>query len=248
MRKWITIISIVVISVTAKASDHSNLEEELPTDLTDAYPISYLGREFETIFRYQKDGTDSFEMINKLKFGWPRNMELSVRAPSIIDQIDKEGYGDTTLEAFWNFNQETLSLPAFALSGSAELPTGTDDDDDGYDPAIKLAISKLIGQSELYHSVHLNLEYQFNDNRETEERNGRYKAIFGYSRRLNNETMFVTDFVREQLMDEEDEINLLELGLRYQLTPFSVVSAGAGYGISDQSPDFRVVAGVQLSF
>jgi hypothetical protein len=249
MTRTLALIAITaIVSMTVTAADHSNLEEGLPTELTDAYPIGFMGREIQAIFRYERgeDGVDSFEVQPRLEFGWVRNMQFSVHAPILMGEIEPDGFGDTTVEAFWNLNQETLHTPALALAGAVDLPTGPDDH--GLDPTVKVILSKLIGRTWQYHAVHLNLIYQFNDNRQSDERAGRYKAVVGYSGRVNNETIFVADVVREQEMEDDEEINLIELGLRIQATPRTVVSLGAGFGISDESPDVRGVLGIQIAF
>lgn len=250
MRRLAVIAAMsVVLPAAVLAADHSNLEEGLPTELTDAYPVGYLGRELQGIFRYERghDGVDSFEMTPRLEFGWPRNMQISIETPFLFGEIEPDGMGDTTVEAFWNLNQETLSTPAIALAGTVDLDTG-DLEDEGCDPAVKLVLSKFIGETWQYHALHLNLLWQFNDEQEADERDGRYKAVFGYSTRVNNETILIADFVREQEMEDDEEINLVELGLRMQMTPRTVLSLGTGFGISEESPDFRSTLGIQISF
>lgn len=249
--RTLSLMSLLAFTITAPAfaADHSNLEEGLPTELTDAYPIGYLGRELQGIFRYERDddGVDSFEIIPRLEFGWPRNVQLSVQTPFLMGEVEPDGTGDTTLEAFWNLNQETLVTPAIALAGTVDLDTG-ELEDEGCDPAIKLVMSKLIGETWQYHAVHLNLLYQFNDEQTDGERDGRYKAAIGYSGRVNNETIFIADYVREQEMEDDEEINLIELGLRCQVTPRTILSFGTGFGISDESPDVRAIFGIQIAF
>lgn len=46
-------------------------------------------------------------------------------------------------------------------------------------------------------------------------------------------------------LDEDREANLVEAGARWQLTPLAVLSAGAGAGFLDESPQFRFLVGVQ---
>jgi hypothetical protein len=67
-------------------------------------------------------------------------------------------------------------------------------------------------------------------------------------RRLNADTVLVLDYVREQENEEDKEINLVEAGIRYQCTPLSVISTGAGAGIGEDSPDVRIAVSFQHSF
>lgn len=60
--------------------------------------------------------------------------------------------------------------------------------------------------------------------------------------------MVVLDLVREEELEKDEETNLAEIGLRYQLTPLTVLSAGAGFGFGDESPDVQLTLGFQVAF
>lgn len=47
-------------------------------------------------------------------------------------------------------------------------------------------------------------------------------------------------------LDEDREANLVEAGVRWQLTPLTVLSAGAGAGFLDESPQFRFLVGSSI--
>lgn len=74
----------------------------------------------------------------------------------------------------------------------------------------------------------------------------------GYSQRLNADTVGILDFVREQELKENKTANILEVGLRRQMTPLRTLAigagVGAGVGIGQDSPDFRLTAAFQQSF
>ncbi|MFN7141083.1 MAG: hypothetical protein ACK4UN_17270, partial [Limisphaerales bacterium] len=75
-----------------------------------------------------------------------------------------------------------------------------------------------------------------------------YTAIIGYSRRLNADTLIVADFVREQERERGENSNIVEVGIRRQITPLTLIAIGLGAGIGEESPDFRATAGFQKSF
>lgn len=81
----------------------------------------------------------------------------------------------------------------------------------------------------------------------TDEREDRYKAILGYSRRIAADCVILADFVREQDREENNESNLFEVGFRWQITPLTVISFGVGAGVGDESPEVRGVFGIQKS-
>ena len=86
----------------------------------------------------------------------------------------------------------------------------------------------------------MNAAWTNNAEAEDDERDDMYKFVIGYDRRLNADTVLILDYVREQEKEKNEEINLVEAGIRCQLTPLTVIAAGAGAGIGEDSPDFRI--------
>lgn len=58
----------------------------------------------------------------------------------------------------------------------------------------------------------------------------------------------ILDYVREQKQEKHEESNVVEVGFRRQLTPYTVASLGAGAGFGDDSERYRITIGVQHSF
>ncbi|MEQ8757135.1 MAG: transporter [Coleofasciculus sp. G1-WW12-02] len=248
----LTGLTVIVLTIatfgqsTAQASDHFNLEEGLPIEVEDAYPVPYQGLEVQGQFRYDRaaDGEDQFILEPRLEYGFAPNWQGKITVPFEFG-AKEDGIGDVGVEVFYNFNTETLKTPAFAASLSADLPTGNDSA--GVDPTLKLIATKTLGTGANLDRLHLNVAYGLNDQRQDGERRDRLSGVLGYSRRLNSEALLLTDFVYEQELEEDKEAFLLELGVRYQLTPLNVLSVGVGVGLSEESPDFRVTAGFQQS-
>jgi hypothetical protein len=222
-----------------------NVEEGLPVSIESTYPIEYLGREVQFLGRYERtrEGEDSFRVEARLELGIWWNTELSIASPFLFGDAHEDGCGPINLEVMYNLNQETLDLPSFSLAAGADFATGNEGD--GIDPFVKLLMTRTLGRSWHFHQVHFNLEYQWNGESRDDERSGRYAAAVGYSTRLNADTLFVASFLREQEMEEDVEMNLIEAGLRYQILPQGILSAGLGFGIGDESPDVRFTLGFQ---
>ena len=96
--------------------------------------------------------------------------------------------------------------------------------------------------------MHLNVAWKHNAGARSEQRDDLYHVVFGYSRRLGADTVIIADFIREQEIERKHEANIFELGVRRQLTPLTVLSAGVGAGVGDESPNFRAMFGIQRSF
>ena len=235
------------MSLPVQASDHLNLEEGLPIEVEDAYPIPYKGLELQGRFTYQRNhGDDFFGLEPRIEYGFAPNWQGKITVPFLFGSAVSEGIGDVGVEVFYNFNAESLTVPAFALSASANFPTS--EESKGVDPSVKFIMTKSLGTGTNLDRLHLNLAYTRNTDASQDERRDRFQGILGYSRRLNSETLLVTDFVYDQEEEENTDAYLLELGIRYQADPLTVLTVGAGAGLTSDSPDFRINLGFQRSF
>lgn len=248
---FVSLIGLALVAAwgsgTARAADHANLEEGFPTENEDAYPVAYKAREFQLQGRYERtDGDNKFTLRPSFEYGFARNWQATIEVPFFFESADKTGSGSIGVGALYNFNQESLSAPAFAVAAHVDFPTGRDAR--GVDTDLKFIATKTLGNSLLLHRLHLNLIYRRNAKRREHERSNRYAAVVGYSRRLGPDTMLVTDFIHEQELEKGKTSNIFELGIRRQLTPLRVLSLGIGAGLNDEAPDFRITAGYQQTF
>lgn len=233
----------------AQAADHYNLEEGLPTKLEDSLPTAYLNREFQGRFSWEhtRDGEEIFVLEPRLEYGILRNAQVDLEVPFWLGNgVEEEGLGDVVLAALYNLHQETLWLPAPSLAAQVIFPTN--DDSDGVDTVLKLILSKTIGKGYTWQRMHVNVSWKFNNDAHEDERENSFVGLIGYDRQIGPDTIFILDFAREQEKEENKDSNMLEAGIRYQLTPLVVLTAGAAAGIGEDSPDFRTVVGVQKSF
>jgi Putative MetA-pathway of phenol degradation len=234
-------------AVPVFAADHENLEEGLPAQVEDAYPTAFRNREVQGVFSYDRtrDDKDRFSLEPRIELGIAPNTQFTIRAPFYLGNADKTGSGDIGLSALYNFNTECLTAPAFAIAAEGDIPTGRDSR--GFDTMLKLMATKTISRAGS-DRVHLNLEWIHNAGLDESEREHRYVAILGYSRRLTADTILVADFVRQEERQKSEDSNVLELGVRWQLTPLTLVSFGAGAGIGRESPLARATLGFQKTF
>lgn len=229
------------------------IEEDFPLTIDSAYPVDYLGRELGWYIRYDRgddgddDGIDEFETALRLEFGFPRNGEIKLTTPFKWGEVEPDGVRPIEAEFMYNLNQETLWTPAFSLAVGAEAPVG--EHADGFDPFGKILITKTIsGETNTFQQVHFNALYRANDEVQGSERGYESLIALGYSRRITSSTLFVTDLVREWDRIDDHEENLMEFGLRYQITPLVTLSGGTGFGFGDESPDVRFTFGMQAEF
>ena len=223
----------------------------MPTAVEDAYPTAFGNREIQGQLRYErKNGENVFGIQPQLEYGFARNWQGKISLPFIAggNRGDRTGSGDIGLEAFYNFNTESLKTPAIALSGRVDLPTGNNSS--GVDTKLKFIATKTLGAGELLQRLHLNLIYRNNAKAEAEagERSNRYSGILGYSQRLGPDILLVTDYVYEQDRERGKNNQILEVGVRRSITPLLVGSLGVGVGLNKDAPDFRLTGAFQKSF
>jgi hypothetical protein len=230
-----------------RATDHFDLDGGFPTELEDAYPLEYRDRALQLMTRYQhnRDGTDQGTFRPSFEVGLFRNFELTIESDQLVGNADRTGSGDVTVKGMYNFNQEGIHLPAFSLEGGIDAPSGKGSE--GVDPSLNLLVTKTLGKAPSQDRIHLNAMWKYNAAAHRDERDHLYKVVLGYSRRLGPDALLVFDYVREAEQQRGQDINLLETGIRYSLTPALTLSAGVGFGIGEDSPDVRVTFGFQYS-
>ena len=249
----LAILAAALLPAAAHAGGgQTNIDKGLPLHLEDTSPADYLGREFQIVTRYDRthEGEDDWRVEGRVEYGIWYNTEISVAAPFLFGgAYEHDGLGPIDVEVLYNLNQESLSLPAIAFAGGVEFTNAARaGGGDGVDPYVALILDRTIGESSLYHRVHLNALYQFNGSQRDNERDGRYEVALGYSVRLGASTLVLADIVRMQEMEQDVEVNLAEIGFRFATTPQSVFSTGVGFGFGDESPDARVTLGFQYEF
>lgn len=233
----------------AHAADHNNLEAGIPTQVEDAYVIPYLGREVQAYTTYDRtrDNKDLLSITPVVEYGFARNWQGSISVPYRVgNSQETAGSGNPEVSALYNFNTESLSLPAFAISVREAFPGGKGHA--GIDSQIKLIATKTLGPGDHLDELHVNLIYLNAGHPEADMRRNRYQAILGYSRRIGIDNVLVTDFVRSQDRFQGQNSNTVELGLRHQVTPQTLYAVGIGAGIGENSPKLRLTFGFQHSF
>jgi hypothetical protein len=251
----ITIACLVVISILpAMALDHGNLDEGRPLQIQDAYPVSLeeLVVEAGAGFAWRRHSSDQGFFPVQFVYGILPNTQLELgttffTSPHEIDSPGKSG--DVSVGALYNFNQETLTLPAFALKGSLQLPSGVDSS------GIESEVTGIVTKSLHRLVLSFNAEYQFIGGHNRDERNSRYKFVFGGGYPVGSpkhtRTVLLADVFLNQAASRGERKTLGgEIGLRHQLRERLVLDLGVGSefsGPTNRSPLY-VNAGFSVGF
>jgi len=148
-----------------------------------------------------------------------------------------------------NFNQETLRFPALAAKLSVDFPAGMRSR--GVDTELKGIVTRSFGQTR----AHLNVGYEFVGHAGDGERNGRYEIVLGaqyplgYPRFLNT-TVLADVFTQQSVHSGESNPTGVEVGIRQQIAPLTVIDVGVGTefaGPAERTPVFATV-GISVGF
>jgi hypothetical protein len=255
-RTWnVWILTVVcLLAGPVWAVDHNNLDEGRPLRLEDAYPIASGELSAETGVRLSlnRQSPNRVAFPVELLYGAYRNLQVGIGStlatePRTIDEAEKSG--DLRTLVLYNFNQETLRLPAFAAKLSLDFPTGIHSR--GVDTELKGIMTRSFGPTR----AHLNVGYEFIGHAGDGERNGRYEIVLGgqypvvYPRFMNT-TVLADVFTQQSVHARETNPTGVELGIRQQVAPLIVLDIGVGtefVGPAERTPFFATV-GVSVGF
>jgi len=257
MRRWLLVLVGMLIWLSNQAAwalDHDNLDKNRPLQIEDAYPIpkGEIALEGGARFIDRQEGRTRFVFQPQVLYGFFYNTQLEIGGdlltePTTIAVAEKSG--DLRLGALYNFNTETLTLPAFAVKLDLELPTGVRSR--GVDGAATGILTRSFGRWR----THFNAEYTVVGSAQGAERNGFYRLAAGVSYPLGypmrfRETLIVDVFTRQSDLSGERNPTGVEAGLRHQFSSRIVLDGGIGTefaGPSDRSVVFGTV-GVSFGF
>jgi hypothetical protein len=244
--------AVIMMPIAALAIDHKNLDEGRPLRVEDAYAISTgeIAVEAGAGFSLRRRGPDRGFFPIELLYGALPNFQIGIGTTLLTDprEIDERGKsGDLRIGALYNFNQETLVMPAFGAKLEVELPTGVDSK--GVDVELKGIITRSFERL----SVHLNAGYQFFTDTRHGERDGRYELELCASYPIGaphftRATLVADVFTEQSTHRGESNVVGAALGLRYQLTPRMVWDAGVGTEFAGPADRSRFLFTTGFSF
>jgi hypothetical protein len=232
----------------AAAQAVHNLERNLPlevmdTSATDTGKVQLQGSAVNEL----SDTSDKFTLQPSVQWGAAENMHLLAYSQFFTadDDAMETGSGDTFFGFFYNFLGEGRFLPGMAAQAEMVAPTG--EDSEGLDTAFTFVASKQVTRQPTEDRFHFNLRWDHNSESSPGEREDRFTYVAGYSRKVTDKAVLVLDFFRREELQAGQESNVLEIGMLYQLSQRTVIGAGLGTGIGDDSPDTRFSISLQVT-
>ena len=227
-----TVLVFGLLPLRSFALDHDNLDPNRPIGMEDAYaiPKGEIGMEGGVRFNDRREGRTRVTFQPQIIYGAFDNTQIEIQgdlmsAPHTLVGAAKSG--DLHLGVLYNFNTETINLPAFAARVEVDLPMGVNSK--GVDTQMTGILTRSFGRLR----AHLNAGYTILGSPQGQERPGTYRAVVAVSYPLGYPTSFRDTLIASLYMRESDlrgqrNHTGIELGLRHQLSSRLVLDGGLG--------------------
>jgi hypothetical protein len=262
-RLWVRGITFAAVGLAIAAgagraqaqADYRNLDPGRPIAVEDAQPIEYRAMESQygiPRFTRASRGQWIFSLEPEFKWGIFKDTQLGFSSEyvaaheaghTVITQRDQQ------VHLLYNFNQETRTLPAFAVRSELTIRSGGLGSQHEHG-ALKGIVSKTFGENR----VHLNGSYAVGPT----ARPGRggelvsryfYGAAYERTLPLQFLVLLADVYARKPIDNSRTEV-VFDLGARLQLTPTWVLDAGLSSGALRPSvgPQIGITFGLSHSF
>ena len=245
---------LILLAMPSFALDHDNLDPNRPIGMEDAYaiPKGEIGLEGGVRFNDRREGRTRVTFQPQIIYGAFDNTQIEIQGdlftePNTLVGANKSG--DLHLGVLYNFNTETLNIPAMAVRVETDLPTGVNSQ--GVDTQVTGILTRSFGRLR----GHLNAGYTILGSPQGQERPGTYRAVAAVSYPLGyptsfRDTLIASVYTRQSDLRGQRNNTGVEIGLRHQLTSRIVLDGGLGtefLGPTDRAA-FLGTVGVSLGF
>ena len=228
----IAAVGLLLMPLPGLALDHDNLDPNRPIGMEDAYaiPKGEIGMEGGVRFNDRREGRPSVTFQPQIIYGAFDNTQIEIQGDLMSDPntlIGAAKSGDLHVGVLYNFNTETISLPAFAVRLAVELPTGVNS------KSVDTQMTGILTRSFGRLRVHLNAGYTVLGAPQGQERPGAYRAVAAVSYPLGyptsfSDTLIASLYTRESDLRGQRNHTGFEIGLRHQLSSRLVLDGGLG--------------------
>ena len=249
--RFFPLILLGLLPAPLLALDHDNLDPNRPIGMEDAYaiPRGEIGMEGGVRFNDRREGRTRVTFQPQIIYGAFENAQIEIQGDLFTEPNSLVGAsksGDLHLGLLYNFNTETLALPAMALRVETDLPTGVNSR--GVDTQVTGILTRSFGRLR----AHLNAGYTVLGLPKGQERPGAYRAVAAVSYPLGypdsfRDTLIASLYTRESDLRGQRNHTGVEVGIRHQLTSRLVVDAGLGTEFAGPTDRAAVLGTVGLS-
>jgi len=191
------------------------------------------------------------ELEAEFSYGLNDHFRLGLNVPFEWEEDGEDGIGDIGAFLEWVANPESDGI---IVGGEFKItaPTGEESDDVGGE--VQLRFSKSFAEK---HGLHLTLKGYYESEEDDDhglfddEEDGDdvgYQAVLGYTYKPVESTTLIADIAVGEAPGEDENTNLLEVGLTHEFNDSVEIGVGIGAGLDDDSPDFVAHAGIEFKF
>ncbi len=231
----------------AEAADPQSLSSYVPVQVEDALPVRLGTVELQTDDRFTQDTTNAkgsglFNVEPVIKLGALPGLQLDVSTPYAFGDQSGHNLGSAGADALYQFNQNELYIPSFAVHAYYASPFGAGHKTAEY-TLRGIATKYLGGQA----APRIDVQFSWYHYTQPSDTARRDQLEFGIatSMLVSRDAALVIDFVRGAKTDKGADQNLVDAGIKFQLDDTLAVTFGGGVGIAEKSPEFRVLVGLQ---
>ncbi len=237
-RGVVQLIPSLVIALVAlwpaigSALDHDNLDPNRPIGMEDAYaiPKGEIGMEGGVRFNDRREGRTRVTFQPQIIYGAFDNAQIELQGDLMTEPntlVGANKSGDLHVGVLYNFNTETMNIPALAIRAEVDLPTGLNS------RGVDSQLTGIMTRSFERLRVHLNVGYTVLGSPQGQERPGAYRAVAAVSYPLGyptsfRDTLIANVYTRQSDLRGQRNNTGVEIGLRHQLTSRIVLDGGIG--------------------
>lgn len=239
----------------AAQTDYYNTDKGRPVRVEDAYPVERHAFELQLApLRLEREagGVYHWEVAPEVAWGVLPRTQLELGFP--LAHVDAgaggkaSGLAGIELSALYNLNNETRTLPAFAVAADVLLPVGGLGPDRAY-PTFKGIATRTFSRARFHANAEYTLGPDAGEGDEVGEAS-RWMAGIAVDRTFPIRSILVTaDLFAEQALDSDESLAwTAEAGLRYQTSPQFNVDLGIGRRFAGEEQGWSFTVGVAHAF
>lgn len=252
MRRWM-ILPCIVLSCSGRPAwaDPQSLSTNVPVPTQDALVVRTGSIELQGVGVYTYDthnskGPDLLALSPTVKVGAIKGLQLDFTAPYSVGNQSSASQGGDGVDFLYQFNDPTPTFPALAIQAGYQIPWGPGHRTSQY--FVRGLATQWLGPNEQAPRLHLNLNWTHYTTPSSTARTDQLELGVAYSMLVSHSTALVVDVVHGAKSTKRANETVVDAGLRWEINEGWALSAGAGVGIAEQSPAFRILFAVQREF
>jgi len=203
--------------------------------------------ELETVLSWDRSrrGTDRFEIAPQIEYGLTDSLELRLTGTHALGDSSDVNRGSVVPGFRWEIAPQQGLRPSIGLLGEVSFPYGPGDA--GTVTELIGLLSSTTGSGPGAWGLHLNAGYVGRLDPGRDERRDGYRFAAAVSHVVDRDSFVLLGYAQETQERGEKDLSLVEAGYQRRFGDFSF-GLVAGAGLNDDSPRFRLVAGVKMEF